>query len=267
MSKNNPANPLDKYIRKDRLPHIFCSGCGIGILLNNFARALADLNLNTDRLLVVSGIGCTGRLSSYIRSDGFHTTHGRAIPFATGAKAANPDLKVTVLSGEGDLFAIGGNHFIHAARRNVDLLVICNNNYNYGMTGGQFGATTPLGSRTKTSPQGHIEQPFNLVHLAAAAGAVYVARWTSLQTRELISSIKKGLQKKGFCFIEYVSPCPTYFGRYNKLGTSVEMMKRLQKASVLMKKTDPSKAIIEWKLDDEVKIPVGEFVEIERSVF
>ncbi|GAG64277.1 unnamed protein product, partial [marine sediment metagenome] len=140
--------------------------------MTSFVHALSDLNFDMDRLVVVSGIGCTGRLSGYFLCDGFHTTHGRAIPFATGVKVANPKLKLVVLSGDGDLFAIGGNHFIHAARRNIDMLVICNNNYTFGMTGGQVGPTSPSNAHLTTSPYGNIEQPFNLVHLAAASGAV-----------------------------------------------------------------------------------------------
>ena len=149
---NDLFHPLEKYVRGDRLPHIFCSGCGIGILLSSFARALQKTQTDLDKLVMVSGIGCIGRASGYYNADGFHTTHGRAIPFAIGVKVAKPDLNVVVMSGDGDLFAIGGNHFIHAARRNVDMLVICANNYNYGMTGGQFGPTTPTFARTMTTP-------------------------------------------------------------------------------------------------------------------
>lgn len=261
------SHPYEKYIRGDRLPHIFCEGCGIGIILGCFARALTELDFDMDRLVVVSGIGCVGRSSGYFLCDGYHTTHGRAIPFATGVKVANPDLKVAVMSGDGDLFAIGGNHFIHAARRNVDMLVICSNNYNYGMTGGQVGPTTPLGARSITSPYGNVEQPFNLVHLAAASGAVYVARWTTMHPRRLTESMIKGLQKLGFCFIEVISPCPAIFGRYNRLGTGLEMMKNLVKSSVIMHRCDPDKTAIEWGPKGETKIVVGEFVDIERPEF
>jgi 2-oxoglutarate ferredoxin oxidoreductase subunit beta len=220
------------------------------------------------RLVAVSGIGCTGRLSGYLRCDSYHTTHGRAIPFATGVKVANPKLKVTVLSGDGDLFAIGGNHFIHAARRNIDMLVICNNNFNYGMTGGQLGPTTPSQAVTNTSPYGHVEPSFNLVRLAAVAGAVYVARWTALQTQQLIRSIKKGLQKPGFCFIEFIGPCPTYFGRYNQLQTPLEMMKNLRKISVNNHKIDLAETTIEWGPNNMDKpIVVGEFVDVVRPEF
>lgn len=268
MSDPMPTPPLDKYVRSDRLPHIFCAGCGIGILLNCFAHALSKLHFDMNRLVAVSGIGCTGRLAGYLLCDSFHTTHGRAIPFATGVKVAKPELKVTVLSGDGDLFAIGGNHFIHAARRNIDMLVICNNNFNYGMTGGQLGPTTPSQALTNTSPYGHVEPSFNLVRLAAVAGATYVARWTAFHTQQLIQSIQKSLQKPGFCFIEFISPCPTYFGRYNKLRTPLEMMKNLQKVSVINNNIDLAKTTIEWGPTNIGKsIVVGEFVDSVRSEF
>lgn len=268
MSDPMPTPPLDKYVRSDRLPHIFCAGCGIGILLNCFAHALSKLHFDMNRLVAVSGIGCTGRLAGYLLCDSFHTTHGRAIPFATGVKVAKPKLKVTVLSGDGDLFAIGGNHFIHAARRNIDMLVICNNNFNYGMTGGQLGPTTPSQALTNTSPYGHVEPSFNLVRLAAVAGATYVARWTAFHTQQLIQSIQKSLQKPGFCFIEFISPCPTYFGRYNKLRTPLEMMKNLQKVSVINNNIDLAKTTIEWGPTNIGKsIVVGEFVDSVRSEF
>jgi 2-oxoglutarate ferredoxin oxidoreductase subunit beta len=221
-----------------------------------------------NRLVAVSGIGCTGRLAGYLLCDSFHTTHGRAIPFATGVKVAKPKLKVAVLSGDGDLFAIGGNHFIHAARRNIDMLVICNNNFNYGMTGGQLGPTTPSQALTNTSPYGHVEPSFNLVRLAAVAGATYVARWTAFHTQQLIKSIQKSLQKPGFCFIEFISPCPTYFGRYNKLRTPLEMMKNLQKVSVIDNNIDLTKTTIEWgPTNIDKSIVVGEFVNSVRTEF
>jgi len=197
-------HPLEKYVREGVLPHIWCPGCGNGVIFNAFLRALDDLSFDLDRLAVISGIGCMGRVSGYVNAPAFHTTHGRAIPLAFGVKVARPDLKVVVISGDGDLFAIGGNHFIHAARRNVDMLVICANNFNYGMTGGQVGPTTPPGSRTTSTPYGSIEHPFNLVPLAASVGASYVARWTAAHPRRLRESIKKALRKRGFCFIEVI---------------------------------------------------------------
>ena len=263
MSSVIHEHPLTEYFRTDRIPHIWCEGCGLGILLNSFAQALKDLDFDMDRLVVVSGIGCAGRASGYIKSDAFHTTHGRAIAFATGVKIANPKLKVAVISGDGDLFAIGGNHLIHAARRNIDMLVICSNNFNYGMTGGQVGPTTPTGSRTMTSPYGNIEHPFNLSALAACAGATYVSRWTVLHVRRLTEAIKKGLQKKGFSFIEVVTPCPIVYGRYNRLGSGLDMMKEMQAHTVIKHGIYPTEATIE----PGKEIIVGEFVDIEKPEY
>lgn len=256
-------HPLAKYLRQERMPHIWCEGCGNGILLSSLFEGLDELKLNLDKLVVVSGIGCIGRAAGYVNVDSFHTTHGRAIPFATGVKLANPELTVVVISGDGDLFAIGGNHFIHAARRNIDIKVICANNFNYGMTGGQYGPTTPLESWTTTTPYGNIERPFNLVHLAAASGAVYVARWTTLQVRKLKYSIKKALTKDGFSFIEVISPCPEIFDRYNKLGNAVEVMKWFKLISqVKQLGYDPAKAEI-----SKNQIVAGEFVDVEKPSY
>jgi len=255
-------HPYEKFLRRDRIPHIWCEGCGNGIILNCFARALDELNMDLDKVAVVSGIGCIGRISGYTNTDSFHTTHGRPIAFATGVKLANPELTVAVISGDGDLFAIGGNHFIHGARRNLDIKVICANNFIYGMTGGQGGPTTPMETWTTTTPYGNIEQAFNLVHLAAACGAVYVARWTTLQTRWLTESIKKALQKEGFSFVEIISECPEIFGRYNKMDTALKMMKWFKEASVVEHFSDPAKARI-----TPDRIAVGEFVDIEKPSY
>jgi 2-oxoglutarate ferredoxin oxidoreductase subunit beta len=253
------VHPFSKYLRSAMIPHIWCTGCGNGIVLNSFVHALDELQKDLDNLVVVSGIGCIGRTAGYTNADSFHTTHGRAIPFASGVKLANPELEVVVISGDGDLFAIGGNHFIHAARRNIGIKVICANNFNYGMTGGQQGPTTPLGSLTTTTPYGNIEHPFNLVHLAAASGATYVARWTTLHVRRLTQSIKRMLEKEGFCFIEVVTPCPEIFGRYNKMRTGLEMMEWFRRASVVENFSDPSKAEITSE-----RIVVGEFVNVQK---
>ena len=253
------AHPYSKYLRAEMMPHIWCPGCGNGIVLNCFVHALDELKFDLDKLVVVSGIGCIGRTAGYVNTDSFHTTHGRALAFATGVKLANPELEVVVISGDGDLFAIGGNHFIHAARRNMGIKVLCANNLNYGMTGGQQGPTTPLESFTTTSPYGSIENPFNLVHLAAASGSTYVARWTTLHVRRLTQSIKKMLQKKGFSFVEVLAQCPEIYGRYNKMRSGLEMMSWFKRASVVENFTDPSKA--EISVD---KIPVGEFVDVEK---
>jgi len=255
-------HPLERFLRKGMIPHIWCEGCGNGIILNCFVRALQEIEIDLNKVVVVSGIGCIGRLSGYTNTDSYHTTHGRAIAFATGAKLANPELKVAVISGDGDLFAIGGNHFIHAARRNVDIQVICANNFNYGMTGGQYGPTTPLDAWTTTTPYGNIEHPFNLVHLAAASGAIYVARWTTLHVRRLTESIKKATQKQGFSFIEVVTPCPEIYGRRNKMATGIDMMNWFKTASEIRNYSDPAEA----KIAPE-KIIVGEFIDIEKPTY
>jgi 2-oxoglutarate ferredoxin oxidoreductase subunit beta len=256
------AHPLSKYLREAMIPHIWCSGCGNGVILNCFVQAVDDLQMNLDKLVVVSGIGCIGRAAGYTNVNSFHTTHGRPIAFATGVKLANPKLDVVIISGDGDLFAIGGNHFIHAARRNIGVKVICANNFNYGMTGGQQGPTTPLEALTPTTPYGNVEHPFNLVHLAAASGATFVARWTTLHARSLTQSIVKLLQKEGFCFIEVITPCPEIFGRHNKMRTGLEMMEWFKRASVVEHFSDPAKAEI-----TSDRIVVGEFVDMEKPSY
>jgi len=263
MSKitvDNSQHPLDAYLRVDRLPHIWCSGCGLGIILGCFLGGLLKSGFDLDKVVVVSGIGCTGRAAGYIKLDSFHTTHGRAIPFATGLKLANPELKVVVFSGDGDLVAIGGNHFIHAARRNIDMTVVCVNNFNYGMTGGQFGPTTPLAARTTTSPYGNLEAPFNIPYLAAASGAVYIARWTAAHVRQLEKTITGALVKKGFSLVEVISPCPTYYGRMNKQATGLEQMQYYRRNSV----TKPDIDLKSANIEAGGQIVVGKFVDIER---
>ncbi len=257
------AHPLDHYIRPGRIPHIWCPGCGLGIAMTSFIRAVDEQNIPLDKIAVVSGIGCTGRVAGYLSVDSYHTTHGRAIPFATGLKMARPDMKIIVISGEGDLFAIGGNHFIHAARRNIDLKVICVNNFNYGMTGGQFGPTTPIGARTSTTLEGNREQPFNLPFLAKASGAVYVARWTTLHVRRLKTSIREMLNKTGFSFIEIISPCPTAYGSTNKLGSALDMMKYYRDNSIVMNGVDPDEAHLTLKS----RIVVGKFVDADKPLY
>jgi 2-oxoglutarate ferredoxin oxidoreductase subunit beta len=256
-------HPMDDLLRQDRLPHIWCSGCGLGTVLTCFVSALQKSALDLDSVSVVSGIGCTGRTAGYLNLDGFHTTHGRAIPFATGLKLGNPDLKVVVISGDGDLVAIGGNHFIHAARRNMDLTVICVNNFNYGMTSGQMGPTTPTDARTSTSPYGNAEHPFNVPYLAAASGATYVARWTALHVRRLERSIMDGLTKRGFSVIEVISPCPTYYGRWNRMGSTLQQMRYYHENSVIHHGYDPARADI----DLHGEIIVGRFVDVEKPTF
>ena len=256
------THPLEEFTRKGMIPHIWCNGCGDGIILSEFLRALHELNYDMNKIVIVSGIGCIGRISGYINADAFHTTHGRPIAFAVGVKATRPDLKVVVISGDGDLFSIGGNHFIHAARRNIDMTVICSNNFNYGMTGGQSGPTSPLEAYTTTTPYGNIEHPFNLVHLAAGSGAVYVARWTTIHVRLLRESMKKALKKHGFTFIEVLSPCPEQYGRRNKMPKPMDSMVWFREKSVIRNRIDPLKAEITPN-----EIVVGEFVDTEKPEF
>jgi 2-oxoglutarate ferredoxin oxidoreductase subunit beta len=253
-------HPMDDLLRTDRLPHIWCPGCGLGTALTCFLSALNKSDLDLDKVSVVSGIGCTGRVAGYVRLDSFHTTHGRAIPFATGLKLGNPELKVVVFSGDGDLVTIGGNHFIHAARRNIDMTVICVNNFNYGMTGGQAGATTPVGGITTTSPYGNYEYPFNVSALAAASGAVYVARWTVLHARRLERAMTEALLKPGFSLIEVISPCPTGFGRRHKQREGLDTMRFYHEHGVIHHGADPREtdigltgALVEGKFVDEDK--------------
>jgi 2-oxoglutarate/2-oxoacid ferredoxin oxidoreductase subunit beta len=257
------THPQDDLLRTDRIPHIWCPGCGIGTVFSSLISAVRKAEVPPDDIALVSGIGCTGRMAGYLKLDSFHTTHGRALPFATGLKLARPQTKVIVASGDGDLFAIGGNHFIHAARRNMDLTVICVNNFNYGMTGGQMAPSTPFGARTTTSVNGCPEEPFNFCALAAACGAVYVARWTSLHVRRMIDSIAYATKKRGFAFIEVLAPCPTSFGRRNKMRKAIDLVRFYHDHAVVRNHIDPNEA----HLDFNKELIVGEFVDRERPTF
>jgi 2-oxoglutarate ferredoxin oxidoreductase subunit beta len=218
-------HPIAPFLRMDRMPHIWCPTCGIGTVVKCYATALDKAGVDLDKAAIVSGIGCTGRVAGYMNLDAFHSTHGRAIPFATGLKLGRPELFVTVFSGDGDLSGIGGNHFIHAARRNMDLLVILVNNFIYGMTGGQNAPTTPPKARSSTMPFGNFESPFNLPHLAASCGAAYVARWTCLHIRRLTQSMTEAIEGKGFRFIEVIAPCSTLYSRLNRLGSGLDLIR------------------------------------------
>jgi len=221
------------YLRHTKkFPNVWCSGCGIGIVMGALIRAVDRLNLSKDEVALVSGIGCTGRMPVYLDFNTMHTTHGRALAFATGLKLAQPGMKVIVVTGDGDALAIGGNHFIHAARRNIDLTAIVVNNSIYGMTGGQSSPTTPLDSRATAAPYGNIEQPFPICELAMAAGASFVARSTVYHAVELDRFIEQAILKVGFSLVEVASYCHTTFGRINKLGSAVDMMRQLKDASL-----------------------------------
>ena len=257
-------HPALRYFRFDRpgTPHLWCEGCGIGQVWYCTIRAIEELELDPDRVLWVGGSGCTGRMCTYWSGDYFHTLHGRPLGFATGVKLANPELTVICHMGDGECAGIGGNHLIQTARRNMDLVAIVINNFNYGMTGGQFSPTTPRGAFTMTSQLGNIEYPFDLCKLAATCGATYVARWTSVQARQLIRSIKKGIQKKGFSFIEIMSQCPTQYGKRNRIGNGVQMMKWLKENSIRKEK---AAGMSEEKLKG--KFILGEFVDEKKAEF
>jgi len=228
-----------KYIRTEVFPTPFCAGCGHGILLGAILHAVHQSGLDFSRVLFVSGIGCAGWIPSpHYNTDTLHVTHGRPVAFATGAKLFNPELTVVVIGGDGDIASIGGNHLIHAARRNMDLTVICANNMVYGMTGGQAAPTTPRGALTATTPTGNLEAPFDLVRLVAAAGATYVARYSVWHVRPLIASIKKALQHTGFSFIEVLSTCPTQYGRRNEEPTPIGMLRALKQNCVTVKRAE-----------------------------
>ncbi len=224
-----------KYFRENRLPHIWCPGCGHGTITGALVRAITKLKLDKNRIVVVSGIGCSSRAPGYLDFDTLHTTHGRALAFATGIKLSRPDLKVIVMTGDGDSTAIGGNHFIHAARRNIDITTIVMNNDIYGMTSGQYSPMTPTGMFGTTAPYGNVERPFDLAKLAIASGATYVGRATSYHAQLLEELMEKALLNKGFSVIEAVSQCPTYFGRKNKLGSAVDMLNWYKERAVNVK--------------------------------
>ncbi len=255
-------HPLKTYLNINRF--IFCPGCLIGTMITSVADSMKAMGLGTKDVAIVSGIGCTGRSSGCFKAPAFHTTHGRAIPFATGLKLANPDLKVFVLSGDGDLSAIGGNHLIHAARRNMDIVVLCINNSVYGMTGGQVAPTTPEEAFTATTPYGNPEPPFNLVSLAASAGATYVARWPGHDTLRLRKSIRKAIERTGFSFIEIIAPCFTQYGKFNKLGGAVKMLNMLEPMIEYRNGCPPHEAVFDLI---EGRIICGEFVNVERESF
>jgi 2-oxoglutarate ferredoxin oxidoreductase subunit beta len=263
IKKFKSESPMSGVLRMDRMPHIWCPGCGIGSEVNAFAEAVKRSGIDPKKLVVVSGIGCTGRVAGYVDFDSIHTTHGRAIPVATGVKLANPELTVVVFSGEGDLTGIGGNHLIHAARRNMDLIVICNNNFTYGMTGGQVTPTTPSSAIASTTPYGNYEYPFSLPFLVDAAGGTYIARWTSMHARNVTQSIEEALQRKGFSFIEIISPCTTLYLRRNRLGDGVDMLQDYQEKTILKHGADTR----ETAIDFQGKIVIGKFVDKQKPTY
>ncbi len=250
MTTDTPRHPMAKYLRPGAEVTTFCPGCGDGMIAHSVLRALDDEGADLDDYVFVCGIGCAGWIPSpYINVDTLHTTHGRPLAFATGVKLAKPEMKVVVISGDGDLTAIGGNHLIHAARRDIDLTVICVNNRIYGMTGGQVAPTTPEGTKTSTTPYGAEGRPFDLCRLVEAAGASYVARWTTAQPRFITRSVKRGLTHKGFAFIEIMSQCPVQFGKLSGEGSAAHMHDIMRDSSVPLKKAaglDPADLEGKW---------------------
>ncbi len=228
---------IHQYLRHDKkFPHVWCPGCGNGILLGSLIRAIHKTGLSKDDIVLVSGIGCSGRLPVYVDFNTVHTTHGRALTFATGIKLANPALHVIVIMGDGDSMAIGGNHFIHAARRNIDVTAIILNNSIYGMTGGQYSPTTPYGMKASTAVYTSIEQSFKISELAVTAGAVFVGRGTVYHAKFLDGLIEKAIEKKGFSVVEAITHCHTQYGRQNRLGSAVDMMKWQRDSAVPLEK-------------------------------
>ncbi|HNR65216.1 MAG TPA: 2-oxoacid:ferredoxin oxidoreductase subunit beta [Atribacterota bacterium] len=251
-------NSITQYFRKEMFPHIWCPGCGIGIILGSMLRAIQSTGWEKDEVVMVSGIGCSSRITGYVDFNTMNTTHGRALPFATGIKMANPALKVITVMGDGDCAAIGGNHFIHSARRNIDITAIIINNMIYGMTGGQYSPLTPTGKLGSTAPYGNIDQSFDIAALAASAGASYVARGNVFDVNQITHFIKKALLKKGFSVVEIIADCPISFGRINQLRTPVQMLEWIKSITV-------AKRVWEGLPEEEKagKIPTGEFLDID----
>jgi 2-oxoglutarate ferredoxin oxidoreductase subunit beta len=244
------ARDLEQYLRPEVRTTPFCPGCGHGILMGLVLRAVDELSLDMNKVLFVSGIGCAAWIPSpHFNADTLHTLHGRAIPFATGAKSFNPELTTILVSGDGDLTSIGGNHLIHAARRDTDLTVICANNMIYGMTGGQLACTTPQGATTSTYPEGSPYRSFDLAKLMVGAGAKYVARFAVTQPLSVIAAIKKGVRTKGFTFTEVMSPCPTQFGRRNRLVSPEAMIRMLRERCI---SKEEAEGLSEAELGDRI---------------
>ena len=249
-----PREDVMNLVRTKFMPHIWCPGCGHGIIMNALLRSIADLKLPKEKVCISSGIGCSSRMPGYIDACTLHTAHGRSLAFATGVKMANPEMTIVDVMGDGDCTAIGGNHFIHGCRRNVDLTVVLFNNNIYGMTGGQASPMTPLGKKATTAPYGSVDRPFDACSLAEAAGATYVARSTAFHVQHLTDMIANGFDNKGFSFIEAVVQCPTAYGRKNKMGSPANMMKWMRDSAIMKTAWDK---LSEEKKED--KFPIGCF--------
>ncbi len=262
-------NSVEKYLRTDKLPHIWCPGCGNGIVLGAMVRAFDRMGCDQNNTVIVSGIGCSSRAAGYMDFNTLHTTHGRALAFATGIKMAKPGLNVFVIMGDGDAASIGGNHLIHAARRNIDLTAIIFNNQIYGMTGGQYSPLTPMGSIATTAPYSTIERNFDLAELARAAGATYVARSTAYHAAMLTNLIVAGATHKGFSLIEAVVACPVSFGRRNKMGGGYDMLMWQKEHAVSAKKAaglTPEEMQGKFIIGELYKTEAPEYTEVYESL-
>ena len=254
---------MKRYLRLKSLPTTFCPGCGCGTILNAFIHALDELGIPPEEVVTVTGIGCSSWIPSpYFNGDVLHTTHGRSIAFATGVKVMKPDMKVVVFGGDGDLMAIGGNHLIHAARRNIDLTVFLVNNFVYGMTGGQVSPTTPLETSTTTTPYGNVEKPFSVAELVAVCGASYVARWTTYHVKQLVEAMKEAITRKGFSFIEIISQCPINYGRALGMRSGPEFLQYFKEKSISVEEAEN---LPRSELED--KFIVGKLVDEEKEEF
>ncbi len=251
-----------EYLRHDKkFPHVWCPGCGNGIVMGALLRAIHALELSKDEVVLASGIGCSGRMPTYADFNTIHTTHGRALTFSTGIKLAKPELTVLTVMGDGDSTAIGGNHFIHAARRNLNLTAIIINNSTYGMTGGQYSPTTPFGSISATSAYGHVEHAFSIAELAATAGASFVARSTVYHATHLEEMLKLAIKKRGFSVMEVISNCHVQYGKKNKLGGAVQMINSYKDNAV---KVEKAAKMSQEEL--EGKITIGVLADVDKPV-
>lgn len=256
------AYDYSKFLRAGKIPHIWCPGCGYGIIMKSMIRAIDDLKWEKDDVVISSGIGCASRLPGYVDFNTLHTTHGRAIAFATGVKVANPKLKVIAMGGDGDMTAIGGNHFIHACRRNIDITCFVFNNFIYGMTGGQYSPTTPKGARATTAPYGNSDNQFDIANLAIGAGATFVGRTTSYHSVPMEKLMNQALAHKGFSVVEIVVGCPTGYGRKNKMSNP---------AAMLNWQKDHSVNVAQWEKmsaeEREGKFPIGVLHTVDKPEF
>jgi len=257
------GNPLTQYLREGSLPHFFCPGCGAAQVMNFFLQAADKVGLDFDKLVAIGGVGCTARIPVYLHADALHGIHGRTLPWATGMKLHNPGLEVVVFAGDGDAAAIGGNHFIQAARRNLDVTMIVVNNLVFGMTGGQVAPTTPEKLCTMTTPYGNVEPPFDLCKLAIIAGATFVSRWNTHRVLQGVRAIERALRHKGFALVEFIAQCPTNFGRRAlRTGDPVKCIQWIEERSLTLKDAE---GLSDEELRD--RFVLGDFIECKRPVF